>query len=150
MKTTPVDIYKKIPIYRDDTSDNVYIYKRKYGEGRINFPSVRECKKFIDNNIDDIKCSRNVVLGSSLHTSRTPVKASLSYGLSMFLQDVAQKCGPFEYKDCINKKWDEDSTRKLKNFQRRYNRAAEAQDEDKCKQIGIEMDRFLKSIPSNA
>ena len=62
MGNTAVDIYKKIPIYRDDSSDDVYIYKRKHGEGRINFPTVGECKKYIDDNIDAIKCARNVVI----------------------------------------------------------------------------------------
>lgn len=59
-----IDVYKKIPIYRDDTSKDVFIYKRKNGEGRINFPTVEKCKKYIDNNLDDIKCSRNVILKS--------------------------------------------------------------------------------------
>ena len=58
-----IEVYKKIPIYRDDTSKDVYIYNRKHGEGRINFPSVEECKKYIDNNLEDIKCAKNVVLG---------------------------------------------------------------------------------------
>lgn len=63
MKNSSIEIYKKIPIYRDVTSDDVYIYTRKRGEGRINFPSVKECKKYIDDNFEDIKCSKNVVVG---------------------------------------------------------------------------------------
>lgn len=68
LANSAIDFYKKIPIYRDDTSDDVYIYRRKHGEGRINFPTVEECKKFIDDNIDDIKCARNVVIRSGCHS----------------------------------------------------------------------------------
>lgn len=63
-----IEVYKKIPIYRDDTSDDIFIYRHKGGRGRINFPTLKECKKYIDNNLDDIKCSRNVIL-KSIHWS---------------------------------------------------------------------------------
>ena len=62
MSNTAIEVYKKIPIYRDVTSDDIYIYRRKHGAGRINFSTLRECKEWIDDNLEDITCAKNVIL----------------------------------------------------------------------------------------
>ena len=62
-----IEVYKKIPIYRDDTSNDIYLYRRKHGKGRVNFPNLKECKKYIDNHCEDIECAKNVVLKAGCH-----------------------------------------------------------------------------------
>ncbi len=62
MKNSAIDVYKKIPIYRDVTSDDIYIYTRKHGAGRINFSTLKECREYIDDNLEDINCAKNVIV----------------------------------------------------------------------------------------
>ena len=62
-----IKVYKKIPIYRDDTSNDIYLYRRKHGKGRVNFPNLEDCKKYIDRHCEDIECAKNVVLKAGCH-----------------------------------------------------------------------------------
>lgn len=72
----------------------------------------------------------------------------LPNSLYMFLQDVAQETGAFEYGDLRNVALGvtEDEKRILSNFKRRYYRAAENQDEKKCNKIGGEIADWLFTL----
>lgn len=72
----------------------------------------------------------------------------LPNSLYMFLQDVVQETGAFEYGDLRNvvNGVTRDQKRQLSNFKRRYYRAAENQDEKKCNKIGGEIADWLFTL----
>ena len=66
--------------------------------------------------------------------------------LDRFLQDVAQSVGPFTYSDFVRKSPTEEQIRQLRNFKRKFQRAAQYDDEERCAQIGKDIADFLKTV----
>lgn len=77
-------------------------------------------KSYFDSIPADI---RKEIIGES-------IKESLSDALEMFLMDIAQRHGLFNYSDILHFKPDEDQLKRLKNLRAKYNREAKYEDDE--------------------
>ena len=73
--------------------------------------------------------------------------AELSHGLEVFLEDVAQSTGAFDY-DFVDKCWTSDAIAKIKKLAGEWNESAE--DDEAAKEIAADIKQVLDGLKSKS
>jgi len=72
----------------------------------------------------------------------------LPHGLEVFLEDVAQSVGPFDYNAFMNKCWTPADIRKIRQFQKEWRESAES--DEVAAEIGADIKNVLDGLKSKS
>lgn len=85
-------------------------------------------------------------------STKTSVKASscveLPHALEVFLEDVAQSVGPFDYTAFMGKCWTASAINELKELRRKWNKSAE--DDEAALDIAADIQKVLDGLKSKS